>query len=101
MIDKKLITPTDQQLRALVAVFMSEVVTFIMSNHVYLVGDQVFLQENGAPIGLEVAQLIGRINMIDHDQQVMKDLENPLWQLSLRLHDRFEDNQDNFDRHTN
>ena len=85
------VKPNTDQLRAIVALFMRELVDYILSNHVYIVNDTIYLQDEGAPIGLEIAQVLGRLSRIYHDSQFRQDLTNPTYQLSQILHSGFED----------
>ena len=84
-------TPTDAQLRALVAVFMMEITCWIMSNHTYMVGQDVFKQDDGAPIGLELAQVIGMVLMIDYDRELRDSLNDQKFNLQLVDHSQYED----------
>ena len=85
------INPTEKQLRALVAVFMMEITCWIMSNHTYMVGQEVFKQDDGAPIGLELAQVIGMVLMVDYDKQLRDSIQDKKFNLQLVDHSQYED----------
>ena len=85
------ITPSQEQLRALVAVFIMEITVWIMENHTYMVGDQIYKQDDGAPIGLELAQVIGMVLMVDYDRELRDTIQNPMYNLNLVDHSQYED----------
>ena len=43
-----------------------------MSSHAYTVGDDIFLQEDGGPIGLELTGALSRPFMMRWDKQYLK-----------------------------
>ena len=55
--------PGSRQKRKMVAIAVAEGVRACMSNHVYCVGDKVFLQQEGGPIGLELTGAASRAFM--------------------------------------
>ena len=62
-----------------------------MENHTYKVGQHVYKQSDGAPIGLELAQVIGMVLMVDYDRELRETLKDPKFNLHLVNHSRYED----------
>ena len=56
--------PNDEQKLKIFGLVMAIGIDTIMSNHTFMMGDDVFLQTNGGPIGLEAAGAIARVVMI-------------------------------------
>ena len=51
-------SPTDRQIRIMTALVSDIVIEFFMSNHSYEVGDTIYLQNGGAPIGLDISRVM-------------------------------------------
>ena len=48
----------------------------VMSNHTYMVGDKVFLQSEGCPIGLDLSQGVARAVMLLYDELYQEQVKN-------------------------
>ena len=59
--------PDCDQVRLLVALVVSHCVGVVMSNHTYKLGDKMFLQSDGGPIGLQATGAIARAYMMMYD----------------------------------
>ena len=46
-----------------------------MSNHTYKLGDRIFLQKDGGPIGLEATGAISRAYMMHYDRLYLEAVE--------------------------
>ena len=60
--------PDDQQRKLMLALTVSEGVCTVVGNHTYMVGDQVYLQTTGSPIGLDISSPISRAVMMLFDK---------------------------------
>ena len=58
------INPNERQVKLMLALVGEIITDFIMSNHTYRVDDDMFLQEEGGPIGLDFARVVSRLAMI-------------------------------------
>ena len=64
--------PRNRQKKKMVAIAVAEGVWACMSNHVYCIGDKVFLQQEGGPIGLELTGAVSRAFMRRWDRLYLK-----------------------------
>ena len=65
--------PDDQQRKLMLALAVSEGVRAIVGNHTYMVGDEVYLQTTGSPIGLDISSPIRAVMML-FDKLFLKKL---------------------------
>ena len=79
------------QMKGIQGLVATVLVDFIMSNHVYLVGEKIFKQSSGGPIGLDFTQVLAQIAMIFF----VEELENLISKdnIELQLHKRYVDNE--------
>ena len=77
--------PDSTQLRTIVALSLSCMVVHMMSNHVYSVGQKIYIQEDGGPIGTELAQVLGKLSMLHHSKQFTDMLDATDMHLLLNL----------------
>ena len=61
------VEPDQNQQRALVALALAHCVEVVMTNHTYKLGDKVYLQSDGGPIGLEATGAVARAVMMMYD----------------------------------
>ena len=66
--------PDDQQRKLMLALSVSEGVRTVVGNHTYMVGDQVYLQTTGSPIGLDISSPISRAVMMLFDKLFLEKL---------------------------
>ena len=66
--------PDDQQRKLMLALAVSEGVRTVVGNHTYMVGDQIYLQTTGSPIGLDISSPISRAVMMLFDKLFLKKL---------------------------
>ena len=59
--------PDSTQKQIMLALLAKQLVIFIMTNHTYTVGDEIFLQLLGGPIGLDFTRVLARLIMIIFD----------------------------------
>ena len=58
---------------------MKVVLLFIMKNHLYTFDNQIKLQTEGGPIGLELTEVLAQLFMVWWDRQMVKRLEKVGW----------------------
>ena len=66
--------PDDQQRKLMLALAVSEGVRAVVGNHTYMVGDDIYLQTTGSPIGLDISSPISRAVMMFFDRQFLEKL---------------------------
>ena len=82
-------SPTEAQKIQLLGLAMAIGTDIIMSNHTFMVGDEVFRQKDGGPIGLEFAGAIGRAVMMMWDHLYLEKV-NQLGYI-MPLYERYVD----------
>lgn len=60
-----------RQQKKILAMVISKGVELVMSNHTYKVGDDIFLQSEGGPIGLELTGAVSRAYMLRWDREYL------------------------------
>ena len=65
-------TPGSRQKKKMIAIAVAEGVKTCLENHVYCVGDQIFLQMGGGPIGLELTGAVSRPFMARWDRMYLE-----------------------------
>ena len=63
--------PGIRQQKKILAMVISKGVELVMSNHTYKVGDDIFLQSEGGPIGLELTGAVSRAYMLRWDREYL------------------------------
>ena len=81
--------PNELQQRKLLGLVMTIAVDVIMSNHTFMLGDDVFLQTDGGPIGLEFAGAIARVVMMWWDHLYLEKVNSE--GIYLPLYERYVD----------
>ena len=81
--------PDNNQKRKLFGLVMAIGIDIIMSNHTYLLGDQVFLQSDGGPIGLDGSGAIARVVMLWFDELYLDKVKSEGY--NLVLYERYVD----------
>lgn len=76
----------------MLALLVEKITDFIMTNHCYSVGDKLFLQITGGPIGIDFTRVITRIVMIIFDKRFGKKFANKE-DLIIRLDKRYVDDK--------
>ena len=76
-------TPSEDQKRILLGLVMAIGIDTIMSNHTFMLGDDVFLQSEGGPIGLEATGAIARAVMMWYDELYLEKVETEGYKLPL------------------
>ena len=69
-------TPEKEQRKKMVALAVAEGVRVCMSNHVYSIGDKLFVQKAGGPIGLELTGAVSRAFMWRWDKLYLEKVQN-------------------------
>ena len=82
-------TPDADQMRKLIAMVVSAAVEVTFSSHVYIIGDKIFLQKSGAPIGLELSCAIHRPFMMRFDRLFLIKVQAA--GLNMLLYERYVD----------
>ena len=72
---KEMRKPDKAQEKKMVALALAEGVRACMANHVYCVGDKVFIQQSGGPIGLELTGAVSRAFMCRWDKLYLERVE--------------------------
>ena len=60
--------PSFKEMIVMIANALSIGVKVVMSNHTYTVGEKIFLQSEGCPIGLDLSQAVARAVMMQYDK---------------------------------
>ena len=68
--------PSKRQKRTILALVLSKVTKWCMNHHVYKFNGQMYHQQSGTPIGLQIAVAISRIVMIRWDSEMMRKMIN-------------------------
>ena len=58
----------DAEKKTILALVLAVQVDFVMGNHVYKVGDTIYLQTDGGPMGLKLTGAIARVVMMLFDK---------------------------------
>ena len=83
--------PTEKESKMMMAIAMSWIVKYIMTNFLYTFGGNSLKQESGSPIGDEISQAISRIIGKEYDEifvRIMEELGIP-----LEIYKRYVDDQ--------
>ena len=65
-------SPTNIQKKKIFAMAVAYGCKVVMTNHVYAVGDDFYLQASGGPIGLELTGVLARVLMKNWDKRFLK-----------------------------
>ena len=87
------IEPSEIQMRRMLAFLALEIVDFIMNNHTYTVGEDIFLQSEGAPIGMDFARVISRIIMNVFDEKLGEQIRLRASEMDLLMHMSYVDDK--------
>ena len=68
-------TPNDEQERIMLREALKVVILFIMKNHIYTFENQIKMQSDGGPIGLELTGDVAQVFMMWWDEQLRHRLE--------------------------
>ena len=82
-------TPGSRQKKRMIALVVAEGVRICMENHVYCVGDRIFQQQSGGPIGLELTGAVSRPFMAKWDRLYLESVEKA--GLKMLLYERYVD----------
>ena len=66
----------DEEKKKILALVLAALVDFVMSNHVYKVGDTIYLQTDGGPMGLKLTGAIARMVMMLFDKTYLEKVAN-------------------------
>ena len=61
--------PDGIQKRLMLVLTMKAMTTFVMRNHIYRTGDQLYIQETGGSIGLKIMTTLAEVVMGEWDKQ--------------------------------
>ena len=67
--------PTAQQRKTMVALALEIGIKMVMKNHLYRFNNNVYLQREGGPIGLELTGAIARVYMLWWDGQLLAKMK--------------------------
>ena len=81
--------PGNRQKKRMVALAVAEGVRACMANHVYCVGDKIFMQTEGGPIGLELTGAVSRAFMARWDRLYLKKVKKA--GMKMMLYERYVD----------
>ena len=73
----------------MIAAYLSTITRWVMTNHIYQFDGHFYLQQKGAPIGLQISVMIAKIIMMIWDREMIKKMvsENLRAELHLRYVD--------------
>ena len=81
--------PGVRQEKKMLAMVISKGVELVMSNHTYKVGDNIFIQSEGGPIGLELTGAVSRAYMLKWDREYLNAVL--IAGIKMRLYKRYID----------
>ncbi len=81
--------PRCRQKKRMLALGISEAVRVCLENHTYKVGDRIYLQGEGGPIGLELTGAVSRVFMARWDKLYKKRVKNA--GINMLLYERYVD----------
>ena len=81
--------PGKEERKRMTALAVAEGVKVCMANHVYCVGDKVFLQKGGGPIGLELTGAVSRAFMARWDKLYLERVQNA--GMVMKVYERYVD----------
>ena len=81
--------PSSREKKKMIAIAIAEGIKVCMENHVYCVGDKIFLQKGGGPIGLELTGAVMRPFMERWDNMYAKTVEEA--GMEMLLYERYVD----------
>ena len=81
--------PGSRQKKKMIALAIAEGVRVCMENHVYRLGDRIFLQLSGGPIGLELTGAVSRPFMARWDRMYVENVERA--GMKMLLYERYVD----------
>ena len=84
--------PGVRQKQKMLALAVGYGVYTTMSSHMYKVGDKLFLQSSGGPIGLELTGAVARPFMLRWDRKYFDNLRRA--QIEMELYERYVDDSD-------
>ena len=82
-------TPTQAQKKKIFSMAIAYGCKMVMSNHVYAVGDEFFLQARGGPIGLTLTGVLARVFMMSWDKRYVRAVM--FAGLTLKMYGRYVD----------
>ena len=85
-------TPTDDQVKTMIGLVVCAGVEVTFKNHMYLTGDQIKLQAEGAPIGVELSCALHRPVMMRWDKLFLSDVKKA--GMNMCSYDRYVDDSD-------
>ena len=81
--------PVNRQKKRMIALVVAEGVRVCMESHVYCVGDRIFQQQSGGPIGLELTGAVSRPFMAKWDKMYLDSVKKA--GLKMLLYERYVD----------
>ena len=79
-------------MKVMLSLLAEELTDFLMSNHTYSVGDTIYLQLKGGPIGIDITRVLARIMMILFDNRFKLKIDE-IKEIVVRLHMRYVDDE--------
>ena len=81
-----------RQKRKMLALAVSHGVYTALSNHTYCLGDQIYLQVSGGPIGLQLTGAVSRAYMMRWDKQYLDKVQKS--GIAMKMYERYVDDSD-------
>ena len=85
-------SPGVRQKRKMLALAVSHGVYTALSNHTYCLGDQIYLQVSGGPIGLQLTGAVSRAYMMRWDKQYLDKVQKS--GIAMKMYERYVDDSD-------
>ena len=82
-------SPTEDEKRMMLANTVAIGVRYVMENHTYKMGDDIFLQSEGCPIGLNLSQAVARAVMNYYDKAYLERVQEE--GLDMKMYVRYVD----------
>ena len=82
--------PNEEERRKMLACVVSIGVEVVMRNHTYTMGEKIYQQREGCPIGLDLSQAVARSVMMKYDREFIGGMERATG-LKMRMYARYVD----------
>ena len=86
---KEVRSPGERQKKKMLGLAIAEGIRTCMANHVYCMGDKVYLQSEGGPIGLELTGAVSRPFMARYDRMYLERVKQA--GMDMKLYERYVD----------
>ena len=82
-------TPSSFEKKRMLACVLGIGVKVVMENHTYVMGEDIYLQTDGCPIGLDLSQAVARAVMLLYDELYLEEVKNE--GINMQMYARYVD----------